>query len=241
MAKGNGEAKAKEKAPQKAKEKALAEGKASHKRSPSAFHLVCSTSPSSVLECEHSGGGQVRKKTLEKVRLMFLFHSLSFSTLCSPHSPPSDLVYSFVPIPASPLSPIRALSVSITKTSNSRGTVRATTSCEGSENENLSKPHLYFCNRFNMPFTMPLIAQEALTRARASIEKARRASSEHDIAEHYHAAKKTLDRVDEEETDTAALAEMIAAFQELVDVLDAKGERLQEKAEKCRQRANALR
>ena len=94
----------------------------------------------------------------------------------------------------------------------------------------------------SMPFYLRYLpAQEALTRARASIEKARKAKSEHDVADHYHDAKKALDRVDEEETDTAALTEIIAAFQELVDVLDAKGEKFQKRAEKCRQRADALR
>jgi len=86
-----------------------------------------------------------------------------------------------------------------------------------------------------------LPALEALRRARASIEKALRASSEDDVAKHYHDAKDELDRVDEKETDIVALAEIIAAFQELVDVLDAKGEKFQKRAEKCRQRADALR
>jgi len=93
-----------------------------------------------------------------------------------------------------------------------------------------------------MPFYLRYLpAQEALTRARASIEKARKAKSEHDVADHYHDAKKALDRVDEEETDTAALTEIIAAFQELVEILVPWWEKLQQRTEKCRQRAKTLR
>jgi len=93
-----------------------------------------------------------------------------------------------------------------------------------------------------MPFYLRhLPAQEALTRAKAGIEKARKAKSEHDVADHYHDAKKALKRVDEEETDTAGLTEMIAAFQELVEILVPWGEKSKERAEKCRQKAKTLR
>ena len=86
-----------------------------------------------------------------------------------------------------------------------------------------------------------LPALEALRRARASIEKALRASSEDDVAKHYHDAKDELDRVDEKETDIVALAEIIAAFQELVEILVPWWEKLQQRTEKCRQRAKTLR
>ena len=89
---------------------------------------------------------------------------------------------------------------------------------------------------------MPLSAEHALILARTNIEAAREArGSEREVIKHYQTAKNALAKVDVMKTDTTALREMIAAFQDLALVLDHSGEKLQEKAAKCRQRANALR
>lgn len=86
---------------------------------------------------------------------------------------------------------------------------------------------------------MPLSAQDSLTLARANIEQARTASSDQDVIRHYRAAKSALDKVDVTRTDNASLEGMITAFQDLAVVLDHS--KKQEKAAKCRQRAEGLR
>ena len=84
-------------------------------------------------------------------------------------------------------------------------------------------------------------AEEALKQAKASIEAARKArGSESEVVKHYQTAKNTLAKVDITKTDTTVLKEMIAAFQVLAAVLDDSGEQLQERAAKCRQRADML-
>ncbi|KAG0042010.1 hypothetical protein BGZ83_001007, partial [Gryganskiella cystojenkinii] len=89
---------------------------------------------------------------------------------------------------------------------------------------------------------MPLSAQDALKQARANIEAARKArGSNHAVNKHYEAAKNALAKVDVTNTDPTALKEMIATFQDLAEVLDHSGARLQGKATKCRQRADILR
>ena len=87
---------------------------------------------------------------------------------------------------------------------------------------------------------MPLSAQDALRQTRSDIEAARKArGSKHTVIKRYRAAKKALDKVDDEETDTASLREMIVAFEDLAEVLDQSGD--QERVEKCRKRAETLR
>jgi len=89
---------------------------------------------------------------------------------------------------------------------------------------------------------MPLSAQDALMQARTSIEAARVArGSDHAVIKHYRTAKNALAKVDVMKTDTNALREMIAAFQDLAVVLDHSGDELKKKASKCRQRAETLR
>ncbi|KAG0045677.1 hypothetical protein BGZ83_009092 [Gryganskiella cystojenkinii] len=84
---------------------------------------------------------------------------------------------------------------------------------------------------------MPLPARDALMQAKTSI-KAAREGSEDAVITHYRAAKNALAEVDIKKTDTAALREMIAAFQDLAVVLDNSG--APRKADKCRQRADTL-
>ncbi|GJJ71758.1 hypothetical protein EMPS_04115 [Entomortierella parvispora] len=87
---------------------------------------------------------------------------------------------------------------------------------------------------------MSFSAQDALKQARANIEAARTARDlRKTVIKHYRAAKSTLDKVDDTETDTATLREMISAFQDLDVMLDHLGD--QDRAKKCKQRANALR
>lgn len=87
---------------------------------------------------------------------------------------------------------------------------------------------------------MRLSAHDALMQARTDIEASRNArGSKRTILRHYRAAKVALDKVDDTDTDTAYLSEMITAFQDLAEILDRSGE--PERVDKCRQRADALR
>ena len=91
-----------------------------------------------------------------------------------------------------------------------------------------------FCNRIILANS----AQDALRQARISIEAARIARGSTTV-KHYRTAKTALDKVDDEETDTASLREMIVAFEDLAEVLDQSID--QERVEKCRKRAETLR
>ncbi|GJJ69523.1 bilin biosynthesis protein [Entomortierella parvispora] len=87
---------------------------------------------------------------------------------------------------------------------------------------------------------MPFSVQDALRRARAHIEAAREVgSSKQTVITHYRAAKSALCKVGDMETNLESLKEVIAAFQELAVVLDHSEE--QERAVKCRQRAETMR
>lgn len=87
---------------------------------------------------------------------------------------------------------------------------------------------------------MPFSAQDALKKARASIEDVRNArGSKFTIIRRYRTAKRALDKVDNVDTDTASLREIIVAFKDLAEVLHQSGEK--ERAEKCIQRSDALR
>ncbi|KAG0042103.1 hypothetical protein BGZ83_000890, partial [Gryganskiella cystojenkinii] len=89
---------------------------------------------------------------------------------------------------------------------------------------------------------MPLSARDALIQAKTSIKAAREArGSEDAVIKHYRDAKNSLAEVDVKKTDTAALREMITAFQDLAVVLDNSGAQLSGKAGKCRRRADTLR
>ncbi|KAG0046912.1 hypothetical protein BGZ83_007940, partial [Gryganskiella cystojenkinii] len=91
-----------------------------------------------------------------------------------------------------------------------------------------------------MPVNMPLSAQDALMQANTEIKAAGKArGSEDAVIKHYRAAKKVLAEVDVKKTDTAALREMITAFQDLAIVLNNSG--APGKAVKCIQRADTLR
>ncbi|GJJ72527.1 hypothetical protein EMPS_04885 [Entomortierella parvispora] len=88
---------------------------------------------------------------------------------------------------------------------------------------------------------MPVSVQNALMRARTSIEAAREAQgSDRKVLKHYQAAKKVLIKVDVMASDPSALKDVITAFQELAMVLDHSGKPIQERATKCRRRADAL-
>ena len=88
---------------------------------------------------------------------------------------------------------------------------------------------------------MSLSAQDALKLARYNIEAARDPrSSKRAVIKHYRIAKKFL-TVPVMTTDFSTLKERIAAYEALARVLDNSGLYLQEKAAKCRQRADALR
>jgi len=89
---------------------------------------------------------------------------------------------------------------------------------------------------------LPLSAQDILVEARTDIEAARKArGSKHTVIKHYRSAKKALDKVSNMGMDISVFEEAIAAFQDLAVVLDNSEEQLQEKAVKCRQRADTLR
>ena len=89
---------------------------------------------------------------------------------------------------------------------------------------------------------MSLSTQDALMLARTNIEAAREARGAKDRAiKHYRTAKNALAKVDVAKTDTTALKEMIAALQDLAEVLHNSGVQLKGKAAKCRQRADTLR
>ncbi|KAG0047372.1 hypothetical protein BGZ83_007557 [Gryganskiella cystojenkinii] len=83
--------------------------------------------------------------------------------------------------------------------------------------------------------------QEALTLARTNIDAARGARGfKRRVVKHYQTAKNVLDNVNIQKTDNAALGEIIAAFQDLANVLDDSGAQFQDKTAKCRQRAVTL-
>lgn len=87
---------------------------------------------------------------------------------------------------------------------------------------------------------MHVSAHDALMQARTDIEAAQNAGdSKHTILRHYRAAKNALGKVDDKETDATSLREMIKAFEDFAEILDGLGE--PERADKCRQRAVALR
>jgi len=88
---------------------------------------------------------------------------------------------------------------------------------------------------------MPHSAQDALVLARTNINDVQEArGSESIVVKHYQIAKKALDKVDIKKTENGALGDLIAAFEDLAQVLDDSGARFQERAEKCRQRAATL-
>ncbi|KAF9904313.1 hypothetical protein EC991_002864, partial [Linnemannia zychae] len=87
---------------------------------------------------------------------------------------------------------------------------------------------------------MPLSAKTALIGAKPHIDTARQARSTKDIIKHYQNAKNILANVDAEKEDIHSLKEMIDAFHELAAVLNAAGPVTQDRALKCKQRADAL-
>jgi hypothetical protein len=87
---------------------------------------------------------------------------------------------------------------------------------------------------------MPFSAKSALIKARDHIDAARQAGNTKDIIKHYQDAKNILAKVNPKKEDARSLNDMIDAFLELADVLKNKGPATQDKAEKCRQRANDL-
>ncbi|KAF9180883.1 hypothetical protein BGZ51_005818 [Haplosporangium sp. Z 767] len=88
---------------------------------------------------------------------------------------------------------------------------------------------------------MPLLAHDALKLARTNIEAAQEArGAKNKVIKHYRIAKNVLAKVDAVKADTSSLKEVVAAFQDLAEVLDNSGVQVQEKAAKCRQRADTL-
>ncbi|GJJ67767.1 hypothetical protein EMPS_00113 [Entomortierella parvispora] len=85
-------------------------------------------------------------------------------------------------------------------------------------------------------------AQEAIEKAKACTEEARKArGSEHKVLKHYRNAKHALVKVNAMTADMTDLEEMIVVYLDLAMVLDSSGKNPQEKAIKCRQKADALR
>lgn len=87
---------------------------------------------------------------------------------------------------------------------------------------------------------MPFPAKAALIEARPHIDAARQAGNTKDIIKHYQDAKNILAKVDPKKEDAPFLNDMIDAFLELADVLKSKGPATQDRAEKCRRRADDL-
>ncbi|KAF9906563.1 hypothetical protein EC991_000505 [Linnemannia zychae] len=85
---------------------------------------------------------------------------------------------------------------------------------------------------------MPFSAKTALIEARPHIDAARQAGNTKDIIKHYQDAKSILTQVNPKEEDAPSLKDMADAFLELADVLECKGSVTQDKAEKCRRRAD---
>ena len=83
-------------------------------------------------------------------------------------------------------------------------------------------------------------AQSALIKAKRHIDAAKNAQSTDDIIKEYRNAKNILAKVDVQKENVLSLKDMIDAFLELADVLENKGSATQNKAKKCRQRADDL-
>ncbi|KAF8943603.1 hypothetical protein BGZ47_005248, partial [Haplosporangium gracile] len=83
-------------------------------------------------------------------------------------------------------------------------------------------------------------AKSALIEAKRHIDAAEKAQSTKNIIKQYQNAKNILAKVDTKREDASSLKDMIDAFLELADVLENKGAATQDRAEKCRQRAAAL-
>ncbi|KAF9080324.1 hypothetical protein BGX23_002317, partial [Mortierella sp. AD031] len=83
-------------------------------------------------------------------------------------------------------------------------------------------------------------AKSALIEAKRHIDAAEKAQSTKDIIKQYQNAKNILAEVDTKKEDAPSLKDMVGAFLELADVLENKGPATQGRAEKCRQRAAAL-
>ncbi|KAF9118418.1 hypothetical protein BGW39_001208 [Mortierella sp. 14UC] len=83
-------------------------------------------------------------------------------------------------------------------------------------------------------------AKSALIEAKRHIDAAEKAQSTKDIIKQYQNVKNILAEVDTKKEDASSLKDMMGAFLELADVLENKGPATQDRAEKCRQRAAAL-
>ncbi|KAK3821955.1 MAG: hypothetical protein J3R72DRAFT_479818 [Linnemannia gamsii] len=83
-------------------------------------------------------------------------------------------------------------------------------------------------------------AESALIEAKRHIDAAEKAHSTKDIIKQYRNAKNILAEVDTKKEDASSLKDMIDVFLELAKVLENKDPAIQDKAEKCRQRAAAL-
>ncbi|KAF8926229.1 hypothetical protein BGZ47_002851 [Haplosporangium gracile] len=83
-------------------------------------------------------------------------------------------------------------------------------------------------------------AKSALIEAKRHIDAAEKAQSTKNIIKQYRNAKNILAKVDTKREDASSLKDMIDAFLELADVLENKGPATQDRAEKCRQKAAAL-
>ncbi|KAF9540136.1 hypothetical protein EC957_004612 [Mortierella hygrophila] len=83
-------------------------------------------------------------------------------------------------------------------------------------------------------------AKSALIEAKRHIDAAEKAQSTKDIIKQYQNAKNILAEVDTKKEDAPSLKDMIGMFLELANVLENKGPATQNRAEKCRQRAAAL-
>ncbi|KAK3808071.1 MAG: hypothetical protein J3R72DRAFT_499369 [Linnemannia gamsii] len=83
-------------------------------------------------------------------------------------------------------------------------------------------------------------AKSALIEAKRHIDAAEKAQTTKDIIKQYRNAKNILAEVDTKEEDASSLKDMIGVFLELANVLENKEPAIQDKAEKCRQRAATL-
>lgn len=93
---------------------------------------------------------------------------------------------------------------------------------------------------FFIRFYMRHSAKSALIEAKRHIDAAEKAESTKDIVKQYQNAKNILAEVDIKKEDGPFLKDMVGAFLQLADVLENKGPATHYRAEKCRQRAAAL-
>ncbi|KAF9909307.1 hypothetical protein EC991_008818 [Linnemannia zychae] len=95
--------------------------------------------------------------------------------------------------------------------------------------------HIFFIR-----YIIPISAKTALVEARPHIDAVRQTGNTNHILNHYREAKGIFGKVNPKKEDAPSLKDMRVAFLELADILTSKGPVTQDKAEKCRRRADDL-